>query len=117
CRNCSVRRLGKRSDCALRNLAVAEAQTGVSGADFRGPFPSARNSLATPFPGCGIRCDSALKLSQRCAQPFRDAAKPFRDGIVFTFWLHPTMWTGARFWSAPAERSGDGALDFRRAVV
>jgi hypothetical protein len=31
--------------------------------------------------------------------------------------LPPTSWTGARFWSAPAERSGDGALDFRRAAA
>jgi hypothetical protein len=30
------------------------------------------------------------------------------------FCLPPALWPGASFWSAPAERSGDGALDFRR---
>src|SRR5436309_6749368 len=33
------------------------------------------------------------------------------------FRLHPTLRTPARFWSAPAERSGDGALDRLRTAL
>ena len=55
----------------------------------------------------GILPPWSLDISPRLAERDNDGSRG----------LEATDWAGALFWSAPAERSVDGALDIRRAAV